>query len=115
MKAHVSGVNLFYYCPGCRHAHQVNVGGDPDYQGPRWSWNGDLVRVDLQPSIRCYHGALPEEGIEERTLCHHFVHGGTINFLDDSSGHELRGIYPLPDFPEGYSIGDWVAPAPEPR
>ena len=112
MKVHVNGSWLQYYCPGCKHAHTVNVGGDLDYKGPQWSWNGEFDKLDLQPSIRVYHGAQPEDGIEERTLCHHFVHGGLINFLDDSSGHQLRGLHPLPHFPEGYGLGDFRCPAP---
>jgi len=43
----------------------------------------------------------------ERTMCHYFLKNGEIEFLGDSTEHELRGKHPLPDFPNSdqYRLG----------
>ena len=47
----------------------------------KWSWNGDVDRPTLKPSI------LTDTGV---CKCHSFVTDGRAKFLDDCS-HELAG------------------------
>ena len=44
------GDSLWFWCPGCDTAHSVNV----RLRDPLWTWNGDLERVTISPSILCY-------------------------------------------------------------
>lgn len=71
-----------FKCPGCRLYHQVMIGDGPS---PRWTFNGDLGRPTLTPSIltqgRSRHGTF---------YCHSFVTDGEIRFLEDSQ-HDLAG------------------------
>lgn len=80
-----------YWCPGCRHAHWVNVDVP---ERPRWTFNGELAAPTFNPSVRVFvpaaeaterHPARPEI-----TLCHHFVRDGMIEFLGDCE-HPLAG------------------------
>lgn len=87
-----------YYCPGCRHAHVLPVGVTG---GPNWTFNGSVDTPTFHPSIRVSVGGYGSAQ-QERTLCHNWVRDGRIEFLDDSTGHALRGWHDLPDFPPGY-------------
>ena len=58
-----------------------------------WSWNGDVDRPTLKPSILS-HGT-NEDGTPWR--CHSFVNDGVVQFLEDCS-HELGGhSVPMPE------------------
>jgi len=48
---------------------------------PCWTWNGDVERPTLKPSIRSTDG---------KTICHSWVNDGQVQFLADST-HELAG------------------------
>lgn len=90
-------------CPGCGMTHLLNV--DPALR-PRWSFNGDLDRPTLQPSILAKSGHYGDRNTtdcwcnyEERTgkptpfscgVCHSFVRDGRIEFLPDCT-HALAG------------------------
>lgn len=109
---------LNFYCPGCEAIHMVTThpGG--------WTWNGDLVKPTLQPSVlvRSGHyagGVAAERGhcycnYEERTghkphfkcfQCHSFVADGRIQFLSDCT-HSLAGqTVELPPWPYGGEEG----------
>lgn len=65
-------------CPGCEGVHAVPLApGD----GEAWTWNGDLDRVTLSPSLV----------VEDRgAVCHSFVRDGRIEFLSDCT-HALAG------------------------
>lgn len=77
-----------YVCPGCGWLHQINVDRDGP---PSWSFNGDLVRPTLSPSINAWRDY--PTGTQR---CHHFVTDGKIQFLNDCT-HERRGqTVPLP-------------------
>lgn len=49
-----------------------------------WSWNGDIERPTIKPSILSRCPPICE-------CCHTFVNGGMVQFLDDCT-HELRGL-----------------------
>lgn len=111
MKAQLRSVNdhgvvynsLVFVCPGCA------AGGPDGYSGlhslpvnaenigkPVWTWNGDLEKPTLSPSILT-HGT--KNGIYPR--CHSYLQEGKFNFLTDST-HPLAGQngIPMPDLPE---------------
>lgn len=46
-----------------------------------WSWNGDVDKPTLKPSIKTNGGTY---------LCHTFVNDGKVIFLDDCT-HEFKG------------------------
>lgn len=75
---------VYFICPGCRISHNC-----------RHQFNGDFERPTFTPSV------VQEFG--DGTQCHSFVQDGRINFLDDSTHHELRGWYDLPEISEAGS------------
>lgn len=86
-------------CPGCGNLHAVPVSERGD--GRNWSFNGDMGRPTLAPSIlaRGTHPPNDEElkritsgeKIEPRKyVCHSFVRNGNIEFLGDCT-HALAG------------------------
>lgn len=106
MKFHHHDGHVFYYCAGCRSGHSVPVDGSGD-SNSNWAWNGSAEKPTLSPSVRHFTPARvdpdTQEQKPERTLCHYFVVDGSINYLDDCA-HDLRGVLPLPDFPENYGL-----------
>lgn len=90
-----------HYCPGCCCAHIFWVAPK---ERPVWSFDGNLEKPTFASSMRSFVPADTEEGTPEKTLCHYFLSAGVINFLSDSSGHELRGLVPLPPFPADYYL-----------
>lgn len=91
-----------HWCPGCECAHVFYVGRG---KRPCWTFDGNLEKPTFSPSMRSFLHANPEAGEpNERTLCHYFLTAGVINFLSDSSDHELRGLVPLPPFPSDYKL-----------
>ena len=89
------GQRWSFYCPGCQCGHTFIVGG-----GRGWSFNEDRETPTVSPSLLT---SIPErEGRPAKTLCHLFVEGGRIRFLDDCD-HALKGqTVPVPDWPENY-------------
>lgn len=89
------GRRVHFRCPGCSDVHGVVV-DVPE----AWEWNGDLERPTISPSIHVggvqwapgedfhkpAHDVAPGEGI----VCHSFVRGGQIEFLNDCT-HALAG------------------------
>lgn len=75
-----------FHCPGCGDVHSVRVNGDP-LAGPRWDWNGDLVRPSFAPSIKVSYLYGPES---EDRCCHLWVTDGVARFEMDST-HANRG------------------------
>lgn len=70
----VDDIYLFH-CPGCGFGHHV----DPR----RWSFNGDLKRPTVKPSLLVHPG-------NNTHRCHSFITDGRIRFLSDC-GHALAG------------------------
>lgn len=105
----------YWYCLGCHQAHSVPVDGSGG-QNRNWTWNGSLDKPTLAPSIRCFtpaHAYTGSDGVRveraERTTCHHFVKEGNIDYCSDCP-HSLRGVHPLPDFPDNYGLPGYVWP-----
>ena len=71
-----------FWCPGCLCGHGWTAS---------WTFNGDLVKPTISPSLLVtgggVGGAKPFEGTGR---CHSFVRDGQIQFLDDCT-HALRG------------------------
>jgi len=98
---------ITFWCHGCQEAHSIGTSGP----GPCWSFNGDYDNPVLSPSVRVYipAGTDPDDGEAwpEKTLCHCFVgtsgaQPGQIIFLDDSAGHNQRGVHNMEPWPDYY-------------
>lgn len=104
-KLYVESVMLAFECPGCGNTHYVKKG---------WTWNGDVDKPTITPSIltrsghympdhegSCwctYNAEHPEDPYPYTCfVCHSFVTDGKIQFLDDCT-HSLAGqTVDLPD------------------
>lgn len=92
-----------FYCPGCGNHHGIIDG--------RWTFNGDLEKPTITPSIlvRGTEWITDEEHelimsgqyVEPRPyVCHSFVTDGQIQYLNDCT-HELAGqTVDIPDIDE---------------
>lgn len=69
-----------FWCPGCgtHHWFRTLSPQQPDGSGI-WSWNGDVDRPTVSPSIVC-----------SDTGCHLFVRNGELVYLSDCK-HALAG------------------------
>jgi hypothetical protein len=82
-----------FMCPGCGYEHTLGIADG--CTGPRWTWNGDMVRPTFTPSVLGRGG-----GRDGQRVCHSFVTDGNIQFLDDCT-HALAGqTVPLQPWPE---------------
>lgn len=87
--------SYFFYCPACKRPHLVNV--TPDGGGCTWSFNGDIEKPTLAPSVLTTlppgtrQNADPEyvDGLPP-DVCHLFVKEGEIQYLGDCT-HEFAG------------------------
>lgn len=85
-----------FRCPGCGWLHILNT---DRAERPCWTFNGDVERPTLSPSINAWR----EYGGDRMTeRCHSFVEAGRIRFLNDCT-HGMAGqTVDLPDLkPEG--------------
>jgi len=92
----VEGGRLMWRCPGCQSAHQIAHGAGA---GPRWGWNGDVVRPTFTPSVLVRYDG-PDAGRDGAppAVCHSFVVAGQMQFLGDCT-HALAGqTVPIPDW-----------------
>ena len=79
--------DVAFYCPGCKTNHGVWIEGST--KNPMnectWTFNGDFDKPTFVPSI------LVRWSHENKTnVCHSYVKGGMIQFLDDCT-HDLKG------------------------
>ena len=75
----------------------VQLGGSRRDTG-NWSWNGDVDKPTLKPSILTDNG---------RVRCHTFVNDGVVQFLVDCT-HDLKKTkVPLLDIPLP-TVGSWI-------
>lgn len=91
------GGELLFFCPGCRCAHMIRVASP----GPCWSFDGNMEAPTFSPSV-LVRGTRPitddeqqrimagEKITPEPTVCHLFIRGGKIEFLNDCT-HNLKG------------------------
>ncbi len=99
---------LMFVCPGCvaggpegyNGIHMLPVNAqDLEIDKPWWTWNGDLEKPTLSPSILTNEDATV---MDPYARCHSFLTDGVFHFLKDST-HPLAGKYVvIPDLP------DWV-------
>lgn len=82
-RAIYAGGVLRLRCPGCGQEHHLNIARN---ERPRWTWNGDLERPTVSPSIN----AVRDFTARPRAVCHSYVEAGRIRFLPDCT-HDLRG------------------------
>lgn len=69
---------LIFFCPGCRHGHEITANGLRNSGGHTWTWNGSMSAPTFQPSLN-----IPG-------VCHSFITDGRIKFLNDCT-HALVG------------------------
>lgn len=88
--AQVEEDRLYFECPGCSLAHGISHGAGV---GPRWGWNGNLDTPTFTPSILVRY-----TGSDGPRVCHSFVTGGRIQFLQDCTHHLAGQTVDLPDW-----------------
>lgn len=76
---------FIFWCQGCGYCHHID--------SRRWTFNDDLARPTVTPSILNHPGA-------DTPRCHIFITDGKIRYLGDCT-HELAGqtvdMVPPPD------------------
>lgn len=90
---------LLVCCPGCAEEGGSGINMLPvntNVVSPEWSWNGNLKKPTLFPSI------LTNGGSETKPYrCHSYLQDGVFKFLDDCT-HSLAGkdveMLDLPDW-----------------
>lgn len=95
-----------FKCPGCGDMHTLTVRPHLNASGSGWTFNGDLERPTIDPSINATCGPItdPEHRVNAKgwnaagmKICHSFVRAGRIQFLPDCT-HSLAGT--TVDLPE---------------
>lgn len=89
---------LAHYCPACQEMHDIAVDGAQFPSGATWVWDGNAERPTVNPSMKITIG---EPGWGFYSVCHYFLHAGTIRFQGDCT-HLMKGeTLDLPDIPAG--------------
>ena len=78
---------VYFWCPGCDESHLVTIPPHP----AAWDFNGDTKRPTFTPSVKVTGYTRTST---ESVVCHSFVADGQIDFLSDSTAHQLRGKHP---------------------
>lgn len=92
-----TGKRHLYWCPGCDSLHGIAIRPHTQDNGAGWSFTGTLECPTYSPSQK----STWNNGKQEM-ICHTFIRGGIIEFLNDCT-HALKGQkVPLPPLP------DWV-------
>lgn len=94
-------IGYAHWCPGCRHIHIFYT--DPG-RVHHWTFDGNMEKPTFSPSMRFFSPVVDGQP-KEVTHCHYWLREGEIEFLADSSDHQLRGKHPLVDIPDGYGFG----------
>lgn len=97
--------HLMFLCPGCKGYHEINI--NPENNEPVWSFNGNLDKPTVTPSILVRSVSHPKnietdnegnyllgpdgrvKGVKDE-VCHSFITNGQIQFLSDCT-HSLAG------------------------
>lgn len=72
---------VYYQCPRCDYVHSLPI-DYPQSNGARWTWNGNMEKPTLKPSVMSPGGG---------AMCHHFVTDGILHFLNDTSPNPRTG------------------------
>jgi len=92
VKAYTSHGRLVYACLCPLGEHVIPFErASAFYNGPLWSWNRDLEKPTLAPSIKSSGG---RGGAH---VCHHFLRNGRIEFCADSTHEHAGKTVELPD------------------
>ena len=98
-----------FWCDGCQCAHGIWTDVPNAYSGAKWSFNGDLIKPTVSPSIlvtykhpKGYsndnHAPIGYDGPMEIDICHSYIENGNIQYLADCT-HSLAGkTVPLKPF-----------------
>ena len=89
-----SNGDIIFYCPGCGSLQRLTKA---------WSFNGDLEKPTINPSIKT-SGYNEEEGI--KYICHSFVRSGKIEFLSDCTHAFRNETVDLPDIEQYTNHGE---------
>ena len=90
-----------FWCEGCQCAHGVWTDVPNSHTGAKWSFNGDLIKPTVNPSLlvtykhpKGYSNDNPAPiGFDvpyETDICHSFIRDGIIQYLSDCT-HNLAG------------------------
>lgn len=111
---------LSFMCPACETWHTVHYGQS---MNPRWTWNGDLDKPTLSPSllVQAIRSNLTDDEWKEYdnlaaqckdsqvlfdskfgVRCHSFVKDGSIQFLSDCTHAFANSTLAIPNW-EDYS------------
>lgn len=89
---------LAFVCPGCTELdggtglHMLPI--NTDQKKPAWTWDGDLEKPTLTPSILT--------GKTTSMVCHSFLKEGIFQFLGDCT-HSFKNQYiEIPDLPDWF-------------
>lgn len=84
-----------YWCPGCDSLHAITINPSKSNKGAGWDFSGTLDCPTYAPS------QLTTYGCDSKYVCHTFIRGGKVEFLNDCT-HALKGqtvpMVPLPDW-----------------
>ena len=84
-------VGYVFRCPGCGHTHWIDT---RDSDSPiRWETSGDENSLNVSPSLLVWKG---EKDGKKLGVCHSFIRGTHIEFLNDCTAHALRGLVEIP-------------------
>jgi hypothetical protein len=89
-----------FKCPGCDSIHVVYTKKLPEANSnvPIWTFNGDVNKPTVSPSLLLWHDGYPKENIPPYR-CHSYIKEGKIQFLSDCT-HKLKNqTVELPDIP----------------
>ena len=95
---------LLLWCPGCEYQHEGRKVGGLNHipftgdgkKRPTWTWNNDLVRVTIHPSLLVQYTRY-----DVPFVCHSFLQDGRWQFLGDcthSLGNQSVPMISLPDW-----------------
>ena len=84
---------IAWWCPGCEEMHYVPL------TGPKaWNFNRDISAPTLSPSVKVVCNWSIEDGGPQ--VCHFFMKGGWLEFLNDCT-HKLKNRkVPVPPLPK---------------
>ena len=80
-------VSYWFWCPGCAEGHRFIVEAPKE---PRWSFNGDLQRPTVSPSLLI-------RGVNQ---CHLFIKEGKLQFLSDCTHRLANQTLEMPELPD---------------
>jgi len=85
-----------HYCPACKEMHAFATEA-PQWNGARWSFDGNLECPTFNPSMNIRIGPYPKDGHIE--ICHYFLKAGQIQYLCDCTHDMANQTVELPDLP----------------